>query len=268
MKGTLYLVSTPVGNLKDITYRAIEVLTNVDIVFCEDTRVTIKLMNHYNIKKKLATLHKFNEMQKVDEFAKRLDAGENLALVSDAGTPLLSDPGIFIVPELLKLGYNIEPIPGASAILPAIQLSGLVKKEFLFLGFLPESNKELTLLFDKLINLKYPIFFYLSPHKVKKTLNIVKKYFGDIEVVMMRELTKKFEERIEGKISTILEREEYKGEIVVGFIPPLKDENYDIKKMIEKYKDAKFSTKDISKIVAIQTGIKKKEIYQLLLDEK
>ena len=263
-KGILYLVSTPVGNLKDITYRAIDILKSVDLIFCEDTRVTIKLLNHFEIKNKLSALHKFNELKKVEELKYRLDNGENLALVSDAGTPLLSDPGIFIVPELLKAGYKIVPIPGASAILPAIQLSGLVTKEFLFLGFLPESNKEINLLFDKLINLEYPIFFYMSPHKVEKTLTHFKNYFGDINMIILRELTKKFEERIEDKISKLIKRD-YRGELVVGFNPPKKEKNYDIDKLIEKYKNAKFSNKDISKIISLQTGIKKKEIYQILI---
>jgi 16S rRNA (cytidine1402-2'-O)-methyltransferase len=256
-KGVLYLVSTPIGNLQDITLRALEILKNSDIILCEDTRVSIKLMNAYEIKKPLHSLHKFNELQKFSEIKSFLDDGKNLSLISDAGTPLISDPGVHIVPKLLEEGYSIVPIPGASAILPAIQLSGMVYKDFYFVGFLPEKRE---LFFKSIENLNIPIFIYESPHKIEKTLQSIMEYFGDIDVSIIREITKHFETRYFGKISTLI-KEEFRGEIVLAFIPPKIEIEYDWIKMGEPYKKAGFSTKDISKILSIQTGVGKNEIY-------
>ncbi|MBN2694753.1 16S rRNA (cytidine(1402)-2'-O)-methyltransferase [bacterium] len=255
--GVLYLVSTPIGNLKDITLRALDVLKNSEIILCEDTRVSIKLMNAYEIKKPLSSLHKFNELQKLDEIKHLLDDGKIVSLISDAGTPLISDPGVYIVPKLLNDGYSVVPIPGASAILPAIQLSGMVYKDFYFAGFLPDKKEEF---FKSIENLNIPIYIYESPHKINKTLELIMEYFGDIDVVIVREITKHFETRHFGKISALLSNE-YKGEIVLGFIPPKKIVEYDWIKMGEPYKKAGFSTKDISKILSIQTGVGKNEIY-------
>jgi len=271
--GVLYLVSTPIGNLKDITLRALEILKSSDLILAEDTRVSIKLLNHYEIKKKMFSLHKFNELEKVDNIKKLLDEGKKLALISDAGSPLVSDPGIFLIPELLKDNYKIIPIPGATAIIPAIQLSGLVKDKFLFLGFFPNSNKQL----ESIINIikktdgeNIPIFFYESPHKIMKTLKKILEIFGDIEVVVFREITKKFETRISGNISDLLNME-FKGEIVLSFLinseKNIDDTDKNIIELAQKYIKAGFSKKDCAKIVSIQLNEKKNKIYKLLLGE-
>ena len=272
-QGVLYLVSTPIGNLKDITLRALETLKECDLILAEDTRVSIKLLNHYEIKKRMIPLHKFNELEKANYIKKLLNEGQNLSLISDAGSPLVSDPGIFLIPELLKDDYKVIPIPGATAIIPAIQLSGLVKDKFLFLGFFPNSNKELesTINFiKKLDGENIPLFFYESPHKINKTLKKLLEKFGDIEVVVYREITKKFEERKKGKISELIDLE-FRGEIVLSFM--LNSENEEIsdfdKKVMElseKYIKVGFSKKDASKIIAIQLNDKKNKIYKIILE--
>jgi len=271
-QGILYLVSTPIGNLKDITLRALEILKECDLILAEDTRVSIKLLNHYEIKKKMIPLHKFNELEKASYIKSLLDEGDNISLISDAGSPLVSDPGIFLIPELLKDGYKIIPIPGATAIIPAIQLSGLVKDKFLFLGFFPNSSKELESLIKLIKNLngeELPLFFYESPHKINKTLKKILEVFGDIKVVIFREITKKFEERIAGKVSDLIERE-FKGEIVLSFV--IKEEETDYSDFDQKvidlsnqYIKAGFSKKDCAKIVAINLNEKKNKIYKILL---
>ncbi len=270
-KGILYLVSTPIGNLSDITLRALEVLKTSDLILAEDTRVSIKLLNHYEIKKKMIALHKFNELEKANYIKKLLDEGQKLSLISDAGSPLVSDPGIFLVPELLKDNYKIIPVPGATAIIPAIQLSGLVKDKFLFLGFFPTGNKDLESII-KIIknNENMPLFFYESPHKINKTLKKLYDCFGDIEVIIFREITKKFEERISDRISNLLKKE-FKGELVLSFMieSDLKTSEID-KKVIElhkKYEKIGFSKKDCAKIIAAQLNEKKNKIYKIILGE-
>lgn len=272
-KGILYLVSTPIGNLSDITLRALEILKSSDLILAEDTRVSIKLLNHYEIKKKMIALHKFNELEKAGYIKKLLSEGQNLALISDAGSPLVSDPGIFLIPELLKDNYNIIPIPGATAIIPAIQLSGLVKDKFLFLGFFPTGNKELEniiKIIKKTDGENIPLFFYESPHKINKTLKKIYEHFGDIEIIIFREITKKFEERISDKVSNLLERE-FKGEIVLSFMINSELEISEIDKKIldlhKKYEKIGFSKKDCAKIISVQLNEKKNKIYKILLGE-
>jgi 16S rRNA (cytidine1402-2'-O)-methyltransferase len=271
-QGILYLVSTPIGNLKDITLRALEILKSCDLILAEDTRVSAKLLNHYEIKKKMMPLHKFNELEKASYIKKLLEEGNNLALISDAGSPLVSDPGIFLIPELLKDNHKIIPIPGASAILPAVQLSGMVKDKFLFLGFFPNSNKELDELLElinKLDGVNLPLFFYESPHKINKTLEKLLEIFGDIKVVIFREITKKFEERIEDNVSNLIDRV-FKGEIVLSFEINSEEKISELDKNIidfsRKYAKMGFSKKDCAKILAVQLNEKKNKIYKILLE--
>jgi len=272
-QGILYLVSTPIGNLKDITLRALEILKECDLILAEDTRVSIKLLNHYEIKKKMMPLHKFNELEKASYIKTLLDEGNSIALISDAGSPLVSDPGIFLIPELLKNNYKVIPIPGATAIIPAIQLSGLVKDRFLFLGFFPNSNKELEILktfIKKLEGTETPLFFYESPHKINKTLKKLEEIYGDIEVVIYREITKKFEERVKDKISNLLERE-FRGEIVLSFMIEAEENDYSdfdktVIELAKKYQEAGFTKKDCSKIIAVHLDEKKNKIKKILLE--
>lgn len=218
---TLYIVATPIGNLKDITLRALETLKNVDVIVCEDTRVTSVLLTHYEIKKPLIALNEFNEEQIVYEIIKKLEK-QNIALVSDAGTPLISDPGYKLVKTARDKGFSIVPIPGPSALIAALSVSGLPTDNFTFLGFLPKTESKVKKNLEIGVTLKRTVIFYESPHRIIKTLEIMNNLFGDIEVSISRELTKKFEEVRIGKISEHLERftaKTPKGEFVVIFRP-------------------------------------------------
>lgn len=203
--GTLFAVATPIGNLKDISFRAIETLKSVDLVLAEDTRHTGILLKHYEIKKPLLSYEEYNELQRIPEVLEKLRRGENVALVSDAGTPTISDPGFKLVRECLKEGFRVESIPGSSAITTALVISGLPTDKFLFLGYLPKKEghrkkllQDLTLIFQVI---KTTVIFFESPHRLIKTLEELKNIFGDIEIVICRELTKVHEEVLRSKIS-------------------------------------------------------------------
>jgi 16S rRNA (cytidine1402-2'-O)-methyltransferase len=214
----LYIVSTPIGNLEDVTLRALSILKEVDLIACEDTRRTGILLNHFQIKNHLTSYHEFNKLRRTPEILELLKQGKSVALVSDAGTPGISDPGFYLIRAAIEKNYRVIPIPGASAILAGIVVSGLPSDRFAFEGFLPkrEGRKK-----KKLGDLKFEertMIFYDSPNRVKKTLNDMMEIFADRKIVLVRELTKKFEETIRGKISEIieiLEQREVKGEIVL-----------------------------------------------------
>ncbi|MBU1032174.1 16S rRNA (cytidine(1402)-2'-O)-methyltransferase [Patescibacteria group bacterium] len=188
MSGILYIVPTPIGNLKDVTLRALEVLKKVDAIICEDTRRTGLLLNHYQIKKTLIVLNDYNEAREIPKLLLQLQ-NNNLALVSDAGTPLISDPGYKLVRECLAQNIPVDSLPGASSILPALTLSGLPPDKFFFLGYFPEKpGHRITLLKTLKPNITYIIF--VAPHKLVKTLENMKEVLGDIEIVLAKELTK------------------------------------------------------------------------------
>lgn len=222
--GTLYIVSTPIGNLKDITLRAIDVLSNVDLIVCEDTRVTGLLLKHLDISKKMVAVNDFNEAQRTGEIILNLKAGKNIALVSDAGTPLVSDPGYKIVREAIVQNIRVEAIPGASAILSALTTSGLPSDKFMFVGYLSKKEgKRKAQLEDlkKLIDIvKTTFIVYESPYRVVKTLYAIKSVFGDMDIVICRELTKLHEEIRREKLSASIdyfEKTSPKGEFVILF---------------------------------------------------
>lgn len=218
-KGILYVVATPIGNLNDITLRAIETLKKVDLVACEDTRVTGVLLNHLGIKKQMIAINEFNEEQIVYEILSKLE-NCSIALVSDAGTPLISDPGYRLVNEAKRKGFKVVPIPGVSALIAALSASGLPTDKFVFLGFLPKTEGKAVKAVEYLKDVNKTIILYESPHRVVKTLEILKKVFGDINVVIARELTKIYEEIFEMKISDLLEKYKKttpKGEFVLLF---------------------------------------------------
>jgi len=218
LESGLYIVSTPIGNLEDITLRALSVLKEVDLIACEDTRRTGMLLAHYQIKNRLISYHEYNKLRRTPEILELLRQGKRVALVSDAGTPGISDPGFYLIRAAIEHNYKVISIPGASAILAGIVIAGLPSDRFAFEGFLPkrEGRKK-----KKLEDLKYEqrtMIFYDSPNRVKKTLNDMLNIFTDRRIVLVRELTKKFEETIRGKISEvleILEKRELKGEIVL-----------------------------------------------------
>lgn len=198
MSGTLYIIATPIGNLKDITLRAIDVLKNVNYILCEDTRVTGKLLKTYGIDKKMVSFHDYNEISKIASVVGDLQSGKNIALVSDAGTPLVSDPGYKLARDVILNKIKVEPIPGASSLLNALTISGLPPDKFLFLGYLPkQQGKRLKILSgvkDNQINIKSTTIILESPFRILKTLKDIDKIFGNINIVICRELTKLHQE--------------------------------------------------------------------------
>lgn len=217
-KTSLYLVPTPIGNLADITLRAIEVLKSVDVVLTEDTRTSGFLLKQYNITKPLQSFHNFNEHKILDSLVKRMKDGQTMALVSDAGTPGISDPGFLIARACLQADLKIECLPGATAFVPALLKSGLAADRFVFEGFLPHKKGRQTLL-KLLAEEERTIIFYESPHRLLKTLEQLKEYFGaERQASVSRELTKKFEETKNGTVQELLNyfsAKEVKGEIVM-----------------------------------------------------
>jgi 16S rRNA (cytidine1402-2'-O)-methyltransferase len=217
---TLFVVSTPIGNLADISYRALEILRKVDLILCEDTRVAKKLLFHYQIQKPLLSYHQHSKLQKVNYIISLLEQGKNLALVSDAGTPGISDPGNKLIKEMvdkLKENVKIVPVPGPSALTCAVSIAGFPMDRFLFLGFLPKKKKRNKFL-EEIITSRYPVIFYESPYRIVKTLNDLAKLNKELEIVVCRELTKKFETIYRGKIEEVLEKmlkDKIKGEFVV-----------------------------------------------------
>ena len=224
MKGNLYLVSTPIGNLEDITFRAIKILKEVDGIVCESTDKAKILLSHYQIEKPLIHLSDENQLQIVPYILEKLLLGKNLALISDAGTPVISDPGFFLVKQAIKNGVKIIPIPGPSSILTALITSGLPPQPFLFLGFLPKKSSEKRKIFKELFSFKIQkekptIIFFESPQRLIQTLEIICQINPNTQISIAREMTKVFEEFIRGKIKEVLEslkkRKGIKGEVAV-----------------------------------------------------
>ncbi|MDP3929480.1 MAG: 16S rRNA (cytidine(1402)-2'-O)-methyltransferase [Bacteroidota bacterium] len=203
--GKLILVPTPIGNLEDITLRGLKVLQQADAILAEDTRQTSKLLNHYEISKPLWSYHAHNEHKQIDNLLKELTAGKTLALVSDAGTPAISDPGFLLVRACLQASISVECLPGATAFVPALVKSGLPSDAFIFLGFLPEKKGRQTA-FKKLVDIEYTMVFYESPHRLLKTLQQLKEYLGQDRLASVsRELTKIYEETINGTLVQLIE---------------------------------------------------------------
>lgn len=275
MNGKIYLVATPIGNLEDITYRAIKVLNEVDLIAAEDTRHTLKLLNHYQIKKPLISYHRHNEDVKTDLVIEKVLQGENVALVSDAGTPGISDPGEDLVQEAIKNGIDIVPIPGACAFVNALIASGLDTKIFSFYGFLPLHKKLREKIFDRIKKEKKTVILYEAPHKIKKTLQDICKYIGDVNCVIAREITKIHEEFIRGKVSEVNSNlEEPKGEFVILLelsYQEIEDTNNIGRQTPEEqymyYEKLGLEKKEIIKQIAQNMGVSKNEIYQLFLNK-
>lgn len=212
--GTLYIVSTPIGNLSDITLRAIETLKTVDLIACEDTRHTLRLLNHFEIKKPLVSFHQHSAVPKVEKIIEKLLDGSDVAVVTDAGTPGVSDPGEVLIKAAIENEILVVPIPGVSAAITALSVSGLETNEFVFVGFLPHKKGRQTKLKELALEGRTQII-YESPYRIKKLLAELLEFVGDREVAVCRELTKKFEEITRGKISEVLDGIKEKGEFVV-----------------------------------------------------
>lgn len=256
----LYIVPTPIGNLKDLTERSIEVLRSVNVILCEDTKVTGKLKSHLSLEAKLISLHKFNESSRVNEVMSLLEQGD-VALVSDAGTPTISDPGQLLVKELFGK-YDIVPLPGANAITTALSGSGIEFKEFTFVGFLDKTEKKITDVINKHLDSDV-IVAYESPNRIKQTLKVLLDNYGDIEVVVARELTKIYEEFCKDSLSNLLDRE-YKGEIVLMIPTVGLNKEEDISIYIEPLLKEGLTDKSIVNYLTSTTTLKKNDIYDYL----
>ncbi len=216
--GTLYVVSTPIGNLGDITLRALDTLKAVDVIACEDTRHTLQLLNHFEIKKPLVSYHQHSRDSKVEQIISSIVEGKNVALVTDAGTPGISDPGEFLIRAAIEKEIEVVPIPGVSAAVTALSISGLSSDEFVFIGFLPHKKGRQTKL-KEIALIDRTTILYESPFRIKKLLTELLEFVGDREVSVSRELTKKFEETLRGRISEVLPKVKEKGEFVVVMEP-------------------------------------------------
>ena len=267
----LYIVSTPIGNLEDITLRALDVLKKSDIILCEDTRQSIKLLNHYKIKKKLVSYHKFNEKKLITPIIKYFNDGKILSLISDAGTPLLSDPGRLLVNECLINNIKVTPIPGASSITAAMSVSGF-KDQFLFYGFLPKTINELEKVLDTLSSSKFTQVFFISSKEINFYFKSFKKYFSGRKIIIAKEITKIHEEFYREDIDKLNAIDNsFKGELTVI----ISDQNINIKetneeKIANKAKKylKKYSLKDTVDLIFETEKINRKKIYDLCLKIK
>ena len=280
-KGTLYIVGTPIGNLGDITIRAIETLKSVDVILAEDTRQTLKLLNHFNIQKHLVSYHRHNEDEKIKNVVDFLDSGKDLALVSDAGMPVISDPGQNLIKYLVANNYNIVTIPGVTAVITAIVKSGLDSTRFTFEGFLSINKKQRKQRLESLKNEERTMVFYEAPHKLLATLKDVYEVFGKRKICIARELTKLHEEYIHTTFEEAISKIEQfgiKGEIVLLIegkdLSVLEQEikekqnQIDSVSLVKEYMSKGISKKEAIKQVAKQKGVTKNEVYQECIDIK
>ena len=273
-RATLYLVPTPIGNLSEMSPRALEVLNSVDVIACEDTRTSGTLLKHFDIHARLIACHNFNEQSSVKGIIALMEEGKNVALISDAGYPLINDPGQRVVSEVSEMGFNVVPVSGPSAFLNAWVASGLIAQPFLFVGFLPQGNGERK---KKLMEYRdYPMtmIFYEAPHRIDRMLETCLEVLGDRKCTLARELTKKHEEFIRGTISEVLSIvDDIRGEMVIliegkqtSDDDSLQEE--DILTMVNTYINEGMSTKDAIKATVKATGLSKNEVYNLVVSQK
>lgn len=269
---SLYLIPTPIGNLDDITVRALKVLSEVDFILCEDTRESSKLLNHFDIKKKLVSCHEYNEEKVKDYVVSELKSGKNIGLITDQGSPIVSDPGFVVVRKVIDEGFNVISLPGATAFVPALTSSGISPSPFLFYGFLQNKEAKLKKELISLQKLPYTLIFYEAPHKISKTLEAMLEIFGNRKISIHREISKLHEEICRGTIQELIPIvSELKGEFVL-----VVDGNYDnvdyssisIIEHINLYLDDGISEKEAIKIVAKERGVPKSVVYKEYHDNK
>ena len=268
LKPGLYIISLPIGNSKDITIRAIEYLRSVDEIYCEDTRVTNKILSIYKIKKSLKNYHDHNGKKVRPHIIKKIKDGKSIALVSDAGTPLVSDPGYKLVSELKAIDLYVTAAPGVSSPITALTLSGLPTNNFYFLGFLPFKNQSRKNLLEGIKNLKTTIIIFESSNKINKTLQDLINILGNREIAICREMTKKFEEIITGKISDVAQKivsKKLKGEIVIVLYGDnKKDQEINLDEIIDSF-EGEHRPSELAKIISEQTGFSKSIIYNKII---
>ena len=263
-----YIVPTPIGNLSDITERAIETLRNVDIIACEDIRVTQKLLNHLKIDTKCISYHKFNEKERVDYFLSLLKSGQKMALVSDAGTPLFCDPGAILVKELRKNDIKITSLPGANAVVTFLSQISREEEDFTFIGFLPRTKNQIESILSKYKSTD--LVFYDSPNRIMNTLEIIKEFNPNTKVAIGRELTKVFEEIVINDVHSVteyFEKNTLKGEIVAMVFRTKSDNNeIELDEKINILKKKNFKAKEISSILAALYDLNKNDIYKKIIE--
>ena len=262
---SLYLIPTPIGNLDDITVRSLNTLKTVDIILCEDTRDTGLLLSHYDIKKKLVSCHEYNEDKIVDNVVSMLKDGLNIGLVTDQGTPIISDPGYIISRGVIEAGFNVISLPGATAFVPALTMSGIEPSPFIFYGFLNSKNSKQIEELKSLKDYKYTIIFYEAVHRIKSTLENMLEVFGDRNIAICRELSKIHEEICRDKISNVIPLvDSMRGEFVI-VVEGNKDivdySNLDVVEHVKMYVDDGMIEKDAVKLVAKERGVAKSIIY-------
>ena len=273
LKKGLYLIPTPIGNLGDITLRAIELLKNSDFILCEDTRVSKKLLDKFDIKTRLISNHKFNEVKNLPKIIKLLKENKIISIVSDAGTPSISDPGVVLINECLRQNIDIIPLPGPSAVTTAVAASGFDEK-YLFYGFFPEKEKAIKEELERLSNLNFCLVFFVSPKKINKIIPHLKKYFKKRKILICREISKYYEEFIRSDLDELQTfKDEPKGEITI-VISEKKFEKKTSQTLSESDKRNievminKLSTKEITDIISQRSEVSKKEIYNYCLKLK
>ena len=268
---SLYIVSTPIGNLDDITFRALDVLKKSDFILCEDTRRSLKLLNHFKLKKKLISYHKFNEKDQVSRMIEYMNQGKILSLISDAGTPLLSDPGRLLVNKCIEHNIKVIPIPGASSIVTAMSISGF-RDQFLFYGFLPKKENELERVLSTLSQVSFSQIFFIPALKINFYLKYFKKYFLGRKLLIAKELTKIHETFFRENVDEVkLFKDQLKGELTIVISEKdIKKNTLDKEKIVNKAKKylKKYSLKDTVDLILESEKINRKEIYKLCLKVK
>ncbi len=268
---SLYIVSTPIGNLDDLTIRAVEVLKDSDIILCEDTRHSLKLLNHLKIKKKLISYHKFNEKKKLDMIIRYINEGKILSLISDAGTPALSDPGRILVQSCIENNINILPIPGVSSVTTAMSVSGF-KDQFLFYGFLPKKENELKKILFPLSKLSFTQVFFIPAVKINFYLSVFKQFYSDRKILIAKEMTKLHEMFYRENVDRInMFKKQLKGELTIVISDKdIKNSRIDEVTLIKKAKKylKKYSLKDVVELLSNEGKINKNKIYKLCLNIK
>ncbi|MCK5052503.1 MAG: 16S rRNA (cytidine(1402)-2'-O)-methyltransferase [Candidatus Cloacimonetes bacterium] len=269
--GILYIVPTPIGNLADITFRAIDILNRASIIGAEDTRNSKKLLNHYNIETPMISYHKFNERKRVEKLLNKLHNGEDIAIISDAGTPGISDPASIIIKEAIKCGIKVEVLPGATAFIPALVASGLNCERFQFIGFLPEKNKIRNKILKDIKENENTLIFYEAPHKLQKFFQILFDNLGDRKISVVREISKIYETYYSTSLKNIIEEPEQivaKGEFVIIVEGSQKAiiSDIELKDKLIKLLENGETKKTAVKLVTNETGEQKNRIYQLTLE--
>ncbi len=266
--GNLYLIPTPIGNIEDITLRALNILKSVDLIYAEDTRETSKLLKFYNISKTVSSCHKYSEMMHRDKIITELLNGKNIGYMTDRGTPLISDPGNVIVEYAIKNNINVIALPGASALLPALNMSGLSNERFLFYGFLNSKKTDAKKELIDLKEIKQTLIFYEAPHRIEETLKLLLEVLGDRNIALAREISKIHEEIIRDKISNVLKQvDTIKGEIVLiveGYKEEQKEIDYEI--LIKELIDKGYSKRDAILEISDRYNISKNKIYNMYKD--